>query len=387
MKRKLLLVIIAILAVSSLCAAPVGRERAQQIAADFARRDKLLSRSMSRGDASASLQIAVERDELFVFNVGTDGFVVVSGDDLTMPVLGYAAHGTIAEGQMPPALKAWMNGLCDEVRLLNSRQGAPRLAEARDKIDALLSTQWDQGDPYNAQCPVYNDERCVTGCVATAMAQIMNYHQWPQDSTVEILPYQTRTLELVVDTMKSTQFDWSQTTNPSNSEVARLLAYCGASVGMDYSTIESSASSSDVPNALVRYFGYGPYESYKDKHRASVKHLYDDTVDGMFEDYIRPQENGNRWNCDYVRLTGPLGGLEVTGEEFSFNVSRFTQEELTQKAHNFELEPCGDTVFCLDYRQNGIGSNSCGPELNPRYAMPEELTFEFSLQPWSADEE
>ena len=137
----------------------------------------------------------------------------------------------------------------------------------------------------------------------------------------------------------------------------------------------------------VRYFGYGPYESYKDKHRASVKHLYDDTVENMYEDYIKPQENGSRWNCDYVRLTGPLGGVEVTGEEFSFNASRFTQEELTNKAHNFELVPCGDTVFCLDYRQNGIGSNSCGPELNPRYAMPEEFTFEFSLQPMSRDEE
>ena len=137
----------------------------------------------------------------------------------------------------------------------------------------------------------------------------------------------------------------------------------------------------------VRYFGFGPYESYKDKHRASVKHLYDDTVEGMYEDYIRPQESGSRWNCDYVRLTGPLGGLEVTGEEFSFNASRFTQEELTSKAHNFELVPCGDTVFCLDYRQNGIGSNSCGPQLKPSYAMPSEFTFDFALQPLSEDED
>ena len=136
----------------------------------------------------------------------------------------------------------------------------------------------------------------------------------------------------------------------------------------------------------VRYFGYGPYESYKDKHRAGVKHLYEDTVDAMHEDYVRPQENGSRWNCDYVLLSGPLGGLEVTGEEFSFNASRYTQEELTAKAHNFELTPCGDTVFCLDYRQNGIGSNSCGPALNPRYTMPEEFTFDFSFQPVSRDE-
>ena len=135
----------------------------------------------------------------------------------------------------------------------------------------------------------------------------------------------------------------------------------------------------------VSYFGFGPYESYKDKHRAGVKHLYEDTVDGMHEDYIRPQENGSRWNCDYVRLGGPLGGLEVTGEEFSFNVSRYTQEELERKAHNFELEPCGDTVFCLDYRQNGIGSNSCGPKLNRNYEMPRAFTFDFSLQPLSND--
>jgi len=136
----------------------------------------------------------------------------------------------------------------------------------------------------------------------------------------------------------------------------------------------------------VRYFGYGPFESYKDKHRASVKHLFESTVEAMHEDYIRPQENGSHWNCDYVRLSGPLGGLEVTGEEFSFNASPFTQEELERKAHNFELEPCGDTVFCLDYRQNGIGSNSCGPALIPRYAMPDAFTFEFALQPFSADE-
>ena len=143
----------------------------------------------------------------------------------------------------------------------------------------------------------------------------------------------------------------------------------------------------EVARSWLSIWDFLPYESYKDKHRASVKHLFDDTVDGMYEDYIRPQENGSRWNCDYVRLTGPLGGLEVTGEEFSFNASRFTQEELTAKAHNYELESCGDTVFCLDYRQNGIGSNSCGPQLNKRYEMPAAFTFDFSMMPFSADGE
>ena len=133
----------------------------------------------------------------------------------------------------------------------------------------------------------------------------------------------------------------------------------------------------------VRYFGFGPYESYKDKHRASVKHLYSATVREQHEDYIRPQENGSHWNCDYVGLYGDLGGLEVYGEEFSFNASPYSQEALAEKAHNYELEPEGHTVFCLDYCQNGIGSNSCGPELNPMYAMPKAFTFEFTLRPVS----
>ena len=101
----------------------------------------------------------------------------------------------------------------------------------------------------------------------------------------------------------------------------------------------------------------------------------------MHEDYIRPQENGSRWNCDMMRATSGLGGLEVRGDEFSFNISRYSQEELARKAHNYELEPHACTVLCLDYCQNGIGSNSCGPALSPIYAMPAEFTFCFSIMP------
>ena len=136
---------------------------------------------------------------------------------------------------------------------------------------------------------------------------------------------------------------------------------------------------------ILNYFGYGPYESYVDKHRASVKHLYCSTVQAQHEDYVRPQENGSHWNCDYLRLSGPLGGLEVFGDEFSFNVSRYTQEELERKGHSFELEKAPGTILCLDYRQNGIGSNSCGPALNPRYAMPKKFCFSFSIFPLTFD--
>ena len=136
---------------------------------------------------------------------------------------------------------------------------------------------------------------------------------------------------------------------------------------------------------VISYFGYGPYESYVDKHRASVKHMHCSTVQAQHEDYIRPQENGSHWNCDYLRLSGPLGGFEVIGDEFSFNVSRYTQEELERKAHSYELEQAPGTVFCLDDRQTGIGSNSCGPELNYRYAMPAKFCFKFAIVPLTFD--
>ena len=135
----------------------------------------------------------------------------------------------------------------------------------------------------------------------------------------------------------------------------------------------------------ISYFGYGPYESYVDKHRASVKHMFHSKVQAEHEDYIRPQENGSHWNCDYLRLSGQLGGLEVLGDEFSFNVSRYSQEELERKAHSYELEPSAGTIFCLDYRQNGIGSNSCGPALHPAYAMPSNFCFSFSIVPLTFD--
>ena len=123
----------------------------------------------------------------------------------------------------------------------------------------------------------------------------------------------------------------------------------------------------------VSYFGMGPYESYKDKCRASSHGLYHADVSKLHEPYLRPQENGSHTDCDYVTLSDGRSVLTVvSGRTFSFNASIYTQEELEWKMHAHELEPSGSTVLCLDYAQNGIGSNSCGPEVLPRYQFGEE---------------
>jgi len=130
----------------------------------------------------------------------------------------------------------------------------------------------------------------------------------------------------------------------------------------------------------VEYFGYGPFESYADKHRASYLGQFKAKVAHMHEDYIKPQENGSHWGCHYVKLLSKSGvGLAATNNEtFSFNVSPYTQEELAAKKHNFELEECGSTVLCLDYTQSGIGSNSCGPVLSEKYRLDAQR-FDFNM--------
>lgn len=135
----------------------------------------------------------------------------------------------------------------------------------------------------------------------------------------------------------------------------------------------------------ITYCGIGPCESYRDKCRAGNHGIYSENIVDMHEDYIRPQENGSHWDCDYVTAEGEAYGLTaVSCKAFSFNASVYTEEELTSKAHNYELEPCGSCVLCLDYGQNGIGSNSCGPGLGRQYRLDErEFCFEIKLVPFT----
>lgn len=134
--------------------------------------------------------------------------------------------------------------------------------------------------------------------------------------------------------------------------------------------------------AGVRYYGLGPMESYVDKCRASWHGMFEETVDTLFEDYIKPQENGSHWDVSFVEVGREDLKLSVaSASPFSFNASRYTQEELTRKEHNFELEPSGHTVLCIDYKQDGIGSNSCGPEPEEKDRFLEnEFTFSFGLR-------
>ena len=134
----------------------------------------------------------------------------------------------------------------------------------------------------------------------------------------------------------------------------------------------------------MRYFGYGPYESYVDKRLASKLGEYKSTVTENYEPYVFPQENSSHWGCRWadVHTVAGHGFLFTSCEPFSFNASHFSPEQLTETRHHYELKREPETTVILDMRMDGIGSNSCGPELAEKYRFNEkEFSSSVTIKP------
>lgn len=134
------------------------------------------------------------------------------------------------------------------------------------------------------------------------------------------------------------------------------------------------------------YFGYGPYESYEDKRLASRLSVFCDSATDSFEHYIRPQENGSHYGCRWAEISSVAGhSLMFGADTFSLSVSHFEPHYLTGFTHDFELVPARETTLIIDYRNSGIGSGSCGPQLVPEYQLCEKkFDFTFSFKPTRA---
>ncbi|MGN0633856.1 MAG: glycoside hydrolase family 2 TIM barrel-domain containing protein [Oscillospiraceae bacterium] len=121
----------------------------------------------------------------------------------------------------------------------------------------------------------------------------------------------------------------------------------------------------------ISYFGYGPYESYCDKHHSCYMGKFSCDIADMHEDYIRPQENSSHFGCKRLTVSSEKTLVTFTAaDDFSFSASQYTQEELSEKRHNYELEKCGDSVICVDSKMAGVGSASCGPALDEKFKIP-----------------
>ncbi len=132
----------------------------------------------------------------------------------------------------------------------------------------------------------------------------------------------------------------------------------------------------------VEYFGLGSFESYIDKHQADRMDNFSENISDMHEDYIRPQENSSHFGCKHMTVSDGETKVKFTSDEdFSFNASEYTQEELSEKRHNFELEKCGSSVICVDHMMAGVGSAACGPALSEKYRLPlPEISASFCIQ-------
>lgn len=214
----------------------------------------------------------------YVFNAGdNNGYAIVSGDDRTAPILGYALSGSVSEKDMPDNMKAWLQSYAEQIEYIQKNNitvsAAATTTEDHPRIKKMLTTQWSQGGPYNNNCPFDGNNRSVTGCVATAMAQVL-YYQYQQHpntitkaTTAAIPGYTTWTKKINVSGINAgSSIDWANmigqygggASEAQNKAVANLMLYCGESVKMDYTSSSSGAQSYEVINALRNYFDFDP---------------------------------------------------------------------------------------------------------------------------------
>ena len=289
----LLTVVVLLMMPVLLMANPVGKDEARQKAMSFISERRP---AMARGtQLEQDLKVELSNESYHVFNLGSnDGFVIVSGDDCADDILGYADSGTFDAENMPDNLKAWLQGYAEQIALLKAgsakvskSRAATRGSESWSKISPLLKSKWNQNDPYNQQVPLKDGKRCVTGCVATSMAQVMYYWYKTEGFEAELkndIPasYEFDTYITLLKLTAPATFDWSNMTDTYGSSstdkekdaVAKLMKYCGYSVMMRYGLSGeggSSAHGSEIAPALTDYFDYKsarclerPHYSYED---------------------------------------------------------------------------------------------------------------------------
>ena len=246
----------------------VDNGRARQAAVTFLSNNGVQTRGLTDVTSAAGFS------NVYVFTTESS-FVLMAADDRVQPILGYSLNGHFDIENMPENKRAWIEEYGDEIQYAIEHQtrasaevaqqwrdlveGRPNVGRAITAVSPLISTKWDQTSPYNNLCPGGS----VTGCVATAMAQVMKYWNYPSHG-IGSHSYTHATYGVLSADFQSTTYDWnnmpntcsSSSTNAQKQAVATLMYHCGVSVDMDYSTSASGASYAAVADALKTYFGY-----------------------------------------------------------------------------------------------------------------------------------
>lgn len=269
--KKILLLIVSLAFATQLHAEQIGVTEAQDIAYKFARKS---GRLKAATDTDVKLVYTENADNgsnsFYVFNTTGSGFVIVSGESNAEEVLGYSNDGAFDPANIPPAMLDLFDQYKSEISYAATldidANPASSVVPSRKAIAPLCATKWNQGAPFNNMCPMYDaSQRCVTGCTATAMAQVMKYHQHPDKGTgtMTYAPTINGTATTITLDFSQTTFDWgnmlnvynSSATEAQNNAVATLMYNCGVACQMSYG-LSSGASHVFACYGYARYFGY-----------------------------------------------------------------------------------------------------------------------------------
>lgn len=264
MKKTVLLLIAILITIPSSIAETVTRQQALQKAQQFLQGKNISSQTSHRRLAPVSNE---DNLPLYIFNVEDNGgFVIVSGEDTLPTILGYSDNGFLDEETLPDG-HPLHNLLQNYARQITNIKKAGKTFNtnnsSREEVAPLLTSKWGQDGHYNLFSPVVNGERCPTGCIATAFAQVMNYHKWPQAATSPIEGYTTYDEKIEMADLPSTIFEWDKIADeyegsentPEAEAVSRLMLYVGYAVNMNYTSMSSGATIDHARN-FVEYFGY-----------------------------------------------------------------------------------------------------------------------------------
>lgn len=283
----------------------------------------------------------------------------------------------------------------DQLQLCDKKQEKLVVSEAVTYTDEPLYTKIACGKAcylFNKRTATFDKiQRNGTDIITKPMK--FNFFRAPVDNDVmrgdwyrlhlheyDIKVYSTEVNELEngVEIVVRQSFGWNMYHPFAYADVKYTVTGNGLEISCDIETTHKVESLPRfgirlfVPKCFSRvdYFGYGPYESYIDKHQASYIGNFSADIAHMHEDYIKPQENSSHWDCRYMIVSDGETRVRFTAEDtFSFNASEYTQEELSGKRHNFELRKCEDNVICVDSAMAGVGSNACGPQLAEKYRV------------------
>lgn len=291
---------------------------------------------------------------VYIFNQGdNNGYMVLSADDAAYPLLGYSDNGNADAANLPPALEWWLGEYARQIEYVNENGISTETPKTNinmrstwQPIAPLIKTKWDQVEPYYNQCPLYGVDRTFTGCVATAMAQVAKYWNYPRIGTGSI-SYECSDLSKRLSmNFALKEFDWDnmcdtylpgQYTEKEADAVAYLMKACGYSVKMSYSTDSSGALAMNIANGLTKYLGY-------DKNI-----LYDQ----------RMYHSASEWEqiiYDNLKNVGPIlyGGGSMLGGGHSFVLDGYDGNGMFH--FNWGWSGMSDGYFSLD----ALNPNSLG---------------------------